>query len=131
MPLPRGTWEYGKSGCKLVQYMAARRPVIASPVGVNCDVVEEGVNGLFAVTEQEWVERLELLRGDLALTARLGAAARETGGTSFSLTATTPKIAEILQSAAALRPRRRAWARGSLKPGPARSAGSSGGAPRR
>ena len=33
MPLPQGAWEYGKSGYKLVQYMAASRPVVASPVG--------------------------------------------------------------------------------------------------
>ena len=50
MPLPQGAWEYGKSGYKLVQYMAASRPVVASPVGVNWDVVKEGVNGFFAIT---------------------------------------------------------------------------------
>lgn len=43
-PLPQGAWECGKSGYKLVQYMAASRPVVASPRGVNCDVVKEGVN---------------------------------------------------------------------------------------
>jgi hypothetical protein len=37
MPLPQGAWEYGKSGYKLVQYMAASRPVVVSPVCVNCD----------------------------------------------------------------------------------------------
>jgi glycosyltransferase involved in cell wall biosynthesis len=56
MPLPHGAWEYGKSSYKLVQYMAASRPVIASPVRVNCDVVKEGVNGFFAITEAEWLE---------------------------------------------------------------------------
>ncbi len=85
MPLPQGAWEYGKSGYKLVQYMAARRPVVASPVGVNCDVVMEGVNGFFARTEDEWVERLEQFRGNLALTSQLGSAARGTVESSFSL----------------------------------------------
>jgi hypothetical protein len=89
--LPHGAWEYGKSGYKLVQYMAASRPVIASPVGVNCDVVKEGVNGFFAITEAEWVENLERFRSDATLTASLGAAARETAETSFSLQATLPK----------------------------------------
>jgi glycosyltransferase involved in cell wall biosynthesis len=132
MPLPQGAWEYGKSGYKLVQYMAARRPVVASPVGVNCDVVMEGVNGFFARTEDEWVETLEQFRGNLALTSQLGSAARGTVETSFSLTATVPKIAEILQSAAALRgPRRRTRGRTRLKYGPARSAGSSDAAPSR
>jgi Glycosyl transferases group 1 len=58
MPLPQGAWEYGKSGYKLVQYMAASRPVVASPVGVNRDVVKEGVNGFFAITEEEWIANL-------------------------------------------------------------------------
>src|SRR5262245_17744095 len=53
MPLPQGAWEYGKSDYKLVQYMAASRPVVASPVGVNCDVMKEGVNGFLAITEEE------------------------------------------------------------------------------
>lgn len=106
MPLPQGAWEYGKSGYKLVQYMAASRPVVASPVGVNCDVVKEGVNGLFAVTEAEWLASLERFRGNLALTSSLGSAARKTVETSFSLRATVPKIAEVLQSAAALTPSR-------------------------
>ena len=103
MPLPQGAWEYGKSGYKLVQYMAASRPVVASPVGVNCDVVKEGVNGFFAITEEEWVGNLERFRGNLGLTESFGAAARATVEESFSLSATIPKIAEILQSAAALR----------------------------
>ena len=55
-----------KSGYKLVQYMAASRPVVvASPVGVNCDVMKEGVNGFFAITEEEWVGNLERFRGNL------------------------------------------------------------------
>jgi glycosyltransferase involved in cell wall biosynthesis len=111
--------------------MAARRPVVASSVGVNCDVVMEGVNGFFARTEDEWVERLEQFRGNLALTSQLGSAARGTVEASFSLKATVPKIAEILQSAAALRGPRRTRARTPLKYGPARSAGSSDAAPSR
>lgn len=55
----RGTVSgYGMSGYKLVQYMAASRPVVASPVGVNCDVVKEGVNGFFAITEEGWIGNL-------------------------------------------------------------------------
>jgi len=132
MPLPQGAWEYGKSGYKLVQYMAARRTVVASPVGVNCDVVMEGVNGFFARTEDEWVERLEQFRCNPALTSQLGAAARGIVENAFSLRATVPKIAEILQSAAMRGPRRRRTrARTPLRYGPARSAGSSDAAPSR
>ena len=100
MPLPHGLWEYGKSAYKLVQYMAAARPVVASPVGANTDVVKEGVNGFFASTENDWVECLERLRADPALASTMGAAARATVETSFSLEATLPMIVDVLESAA-------------------------------
>jgi glycosyltransferase involved in cell wall biosynthesis len=100
MPLLHGRWEYGKSAYKLVQYMAASRPVVASPVGANNDVVTGGVNGLFASTESDWVTSLERLRADPALAAAMGAAARATVERSFSLEATLPKIVEVLESAA-------------------------------
>jgi len=103
MPLPDGAWEYGKSGYKLVQYMAAGRPVVASPVGVNREVVKEGVTGFFASTEAEWVASLERFRGNLAIVSEFGSAARETVESSFSLHSAVPKIAEILQAAAKVR----------------------------
>jgi glycosyltransferase involved in cell wall biosynthesis len=132
MPLQHGPWEYGKSGYKLVQYMAASRPVVASPIGINCDVVKERVNGFFASSEAEWVANLERFRGNLALTSALGAAARDTVEGSFSLRATVPKIAEILQSAASLRrSMRRTPSRTAIRSGLARSAGSSDVAPSR
>ena len=52
--------------------------MVASPVGANCDVVKEGVNGFFAITEEEWVENLERFRGNLGRTESFGAAARAT-----------------------------------------------------
>jgi glycosyltransferase involved in cell wall biosynthesis len=103
MPLPHGLWEYGKSAYKLVQYMAAARPVVASAVGANQDVVKQGVNGFFARTEADWVEYLERLRTDHAMAQAMGWAARATVESSFSLDATLPKVIEILKSAPASR----------------------------
>ena len=106
--------------------------MVASPVGVNCDVVKEGVNGFFAITEEEWIANLERFRGNIGLTAALGAAARQTVEESFPLHATVPKIAEILLSAAASRrPSRHKLARSPFKPDLARSAASNDAAPSR
>ena len=72
MPLPDEPWARGKCGFKLIQYMACGLPVVATPVGVNTDIVENGVNGFWASNTGEWVAALEKLKGDAALRRRLG-----------------------------------------------------------
>lgn len=42
MPLDDTPFARGKCGCKALQYMAAGRPAIAAPVGVNRDIVQDG-----------------------------------------------------------------------------------------
>lgn len=53
MPLPDNPWANGKCGYKLIQYMACGRPVIASPVGVNNDIVEPDI-GFLAADTTDW-----------------------------------------------------------------------------
>ena len=55
MPLQNNQWERGKCGFKLIQYMACGKPVIASPVGINNDIVTQDI-GFLANTKEEWVE---------------------------------------------------------------------------
>ena len=61
MPLHDTPWERGKCAYKLLQVMAAGKPVIASPVGANRQVVQHGVNGFLAETTEEWAEALRQL----------------------------------------------------------------------
>ncbi|SFO47678.1 Glycosyltransferase involved in cell wall bisynthesis [Algoriphagus ornithinivorans] len=72
MPLPDDDWERGKCAYKLIQYMACALPVVAAPVGMNQDVVQHGINGYLAGTEQEWVDYLEKLILDPQLRQDLG-----------------------------------------------------------
>ncbi|MBW8838193.1 MAG: glycosyltransferase family 4 protein, partial [Burkholderia sp.] len=67
MPIPDEPWARGKCGYKLIQYMACCLPVIASPVGVNNTIVEHGVNGLLATTQEEWRHALDMLLVTLVL----------------------------------------------------------------
>lgn len=61
MPLPDDHWERGKCAYKLIQYMGCGLPVVASPVGMNSQIVRHGENGYLATTEQEWIESLSEL----------------------------------------------------------------------
>lgn len=72
MPLPDDDWERGKCAYKLIQYMACGLPVVASAVGMNNDVVQEGHNGFLARDLQEWEDGLVKLIQDLELRIRLG-----------------------------------------------------------
>jgi hypothetical protein len=73
MPLPDSPYEMGKCGYKLIQYMACGVPAVASPVGVNSDIIINGVSGFLAATTKEWVESIELLRNSQALYAAIRA----------------------------------------------------------
>ena len=58
MPLEDSLWEKGKCSYKLIQYMACGLPVIASPIGMNKEVVKENLNGFLAYTDQEWLDAI-------------------------------------------------------------------------
>jgi len=84
MPLDDTPWEQGKCGYKLLQYMAAGRPVIASPVGANVDIVQHGTNGFLASTPAEWTAALDRLMSDRALCEQFGAAGRRLIDTEYN-----------------------------------------------
>lgn len=100
MPLPDTAWARGKSGFKLIQYMARGIPVVASPVGANRDIVEPGIDGLLASGKEQWVEALDRLAGDLALRLRLGDAGRRKVELQYSLQVTAPRLEMVLRDAA-------------------------------
>jgi glycosyltransferase involved in cell wall biosynthesis len=76
MPLTDDEWARGKCAFKLLQYMAASLPCVASPVGANAEAVIEGRTGYHARDASEWEYALERLIGSAELRARLGAAGR-------------------------------------------------------
>lgn len=96
MPLPDTPFERGKCGYKLIQYMASGLPVVASPVGANRDIVEHGVDGLFAETEEQWREALTRLAANPSLRKQMGKAGRAKVERHYSLRRTAPKVATLL-----------------------------------
>jgi len=72
MPLVNKEFELGKCAFKLVQYFSAALPVVASPVGMNLDVVEKNKNGFLADSQSEWLESLNTLVTDRAMREKMG-----------------------------------------------------------
>jgi glycosyltransferase involved in cell wall biosynthesis len=99
MPLADTPWEQGKCAYKLLQIMAAGRPVIASAVGANCQVVQHGVNGFLATSTGEWVAALKSLISDPALRHRLGAAGRQTVEHGYSTQKALALLVSVLKDA--------------------------------
>ena len=100
MPLPDSPWERGKCGGKLLQYMALGIPAVASPVGVNTTIIADGENGFLAATADEWVERLRALIRNAALRKQIGARARQTVETRYSIKVTGPQLVTIIKQVA-------------------------------
>ena len=77
MPLDDTPFNRGKCGFKILLYQACGLPVIASPVGVNRELIVPGETGLLAEGPRAWTDALERLLGDPASAARMGARGRD------------------------------------------------------
>lgn len=97
MPLHDGPWEKGKCGYKLIQYMACAKPVVASPVGVNIDIVQDNSCGLLAISLDEWEGQVRSLLNNADLRQTYGANGRKAVEEIYSLQAQTSKLESILR----------------------------------
>jgi glycosyltransferase involved in cell wall biosynthesis len=84
MPLVDDTWARGKCGFKLIQYMAIGMASVASPVGVNNEIIEHGTNGYLAGSEKEWIDCLSDLLGNKPRIKEFGLAGRLAAVERFS-----------------------------------------------
>jgi glycosyltransferase involved in cell wall biosynthesis len=100
MPLLGDPWALGKCGYKLIQYMASGIPVVASPVGVNREIVEPGRTGFLASSPEEWVTAWETLGNDAGLREAFGRSARIKVNREYSLASAAPVLTRALREAA-------------------------------
>ena len=99
MPLAENAYTLGKCGFKLMQYMASGVPAVASPVGVNQEIVRPGQTGFLASSEAEWETHLESLITDVDLRRRLGKESRKVAEREFSYRIWAPRLVEALTEA--------------------------------
>lgn len=96
MPLADTPFNRAKCGFKILLYQAAGLAVLASPVGVNRDLVAPEQDGLLLETGPEWEEAFARLAGSPALAAAWGAAGRERVEASYSVGALYPRFRDAL-----------------------------------
>ena len=97
MPLMDDPWSHGKCGLKILQCLATGVPVVCSPAGINKEIVEDGVHGFWANSQEEWIEKLEILINDHDLRRKMGMAGRERVIEHYSLKANAPRILKIFE----------------------------------
>jgi hypothetical protein len=97
MPLIDSEYTRAKAGFKLLQYMAAGLPVVASPVGVNTQLVQESGAGVLADTPAAWDRALRELAADPELRARQGSRGRAFVESYADLGAQAERIGELLR----------------------------------
>ncbi|MBI2930704.1 MAG: glycosyltransferase [Planctomycetes bacterium] len=97
-PLADDPWARGKMPFKILYYLAAGVPVVASRLGAVESVIRDGENGLVARTIDEWRAAIDRLASDAALRERLGRAGRRTVEAEFSLQIAYAKLKGILES---------------------------------
>jgi glycosyltransferase involved in cell wall biosynthesis len=97
MPLTDDKWSKGKGGLKILQYFAMGIPVVCSPVGINEELVKDGINGYHAKNMIEWTEKLGNLIKDPALRKKFGIAGRKTVVEKFDLIKAVDYIEDIIR----------------------------------
>ncbi|HNR35526.1 MAG TPA: glycosyltransferase [Candidatus Hydrogenedentes bacterium] len=100
MPLKDTLRAKGKCAFKAIQYMAVGVPAVISPVGMNAEVVTDGISGFLASTPSEWEQKLERLIVDAGLRQRMGDEARRTALERYSLDANYPVFLDVMKKVA-------------------------------
>lgn len=97
MPLPNDQeWMRYKAATKLVQYMAIGIPAVASPIGVNADILKDSRVGLAAQTDDDWFEALRTLITHPDLRVSMGLQGRKLVESKFCAEANLDKLEKVL-----------------------------------
>ena len=97
MPLPDDEWSKGKCGLKILQYLALEIPAVASPVGVNSDMIIHGKTGYLAKGMQEWIHYLSALIIQDGLRRQLGSSGRQYVQANYSVKSNSSNFLSLFE----------------------------------
>lgn len=98
MPLEDSEWSKGKCGFKLIQYLSIGVPAVASPVGVNSEIISDGKTGFLASNDTEWQSALRRLLENEQLRKELGANGRNLIEEKYSVSSQTDRFVNLFES---------------------------------
>ncbi len=96
-PLLSNEYNEYKCGLKGLEYMAAKVPLVASPVSETKYIVEDGEDGFFASTEEEWEEKICCLIENRELREKMGEAGRKKVENSYSLKVCANELMKVFE----------------------------------
>lgn len=102
MPLIHTDVQLGKCAFKAIQYMSLGIPAVVTPLGANCEVVDDGINGYWADNDTEWYDKLEKLILDKTLRIEMGKHARQKIEDRYSVNATRNLFLNLFKQGQAL-----------------------------
>jgi glycosyltransferase involved in cell wall biosynthesis len=97
MPLSMDLWSRGKCGLKILQYFGVGVPVVCTPVGINRDIVQDGLNGFWAENESQWEEGILRMIREEELRKEMGLKGRKAVERSYCLEVNAPGILDLLE----------------------------------
>lgn len=100
-PLPDDEWTKGKTGFKTIQYMSVGVPCVASNIGANIDIIEEGENGFLCTNKKEWIDKIAYLIENANARYKIGQAGRRTVQEKYSLNVNRGKFLDVIKKVAA------------------------------
>ena len=92
MPLPNDEWTKGKCALKGLLYMSLEQAAVLADVGVNSEIIQNGVNGFLATSTEDWVEKLSLLIDNPNLRQEMGQKGRQTVVQHYSVLSEQEKV---------------------------------------
>lgn len=98
MPLEDTPWARSKCAFKALQYMALGIPTVASPVGMNVEVIRDGTSGFLPSDDAGWVRAIDALLVDPALAAGVAGEGRATVERDYSLEAASRRLVGLLSA---------------------------------
>ena len=98
LPVPPSPWAPHKFYMKLVQYMALGIPPVASAIGCNPIVIDDGESGFLVRDQQDWDRAVARLIEDAELRERIGKRAAKVAHERYTLQANAEKILTAFQA---------------------------------